>query len=426
MHIGIIGGGFTGLTAAFELTKHGHNVTIFEKEKILGGLAHGFRGKDWDWPLEFAYHHLFTNDSSILTLIDELEMKDALIIKRPVTATYYNGTISQLDSPGSLLRYRELPFIDRLRTGAVMAGCKLSPIWQPLEHYTAENFFRPLFGHKSWNVIWEPLLYGKFGERAPSIAASWLWARIYKRTTNLVYLRGGFQTLVDTLDRRIQEQGGIIRTDSSISSIQRHNKALKISWGTNTQLFDKVLSTVPTPITAKILPDLPQSFIAPFLTIPHLNAQLLILETNEPILKDIYWLNVNDRSFPFLAVVAHTNLINPSHYGGHHVTYFGNYLPQNHPYLSYSKEKLLKTFLPYIKRLSPSLNTKYSILHTYLFTGPFAQPVHEVNYSQKAPPLKTPIPNVFLANMDSIFPWDRGTNYAVELGLRAAHALMNE
>lgn len=444
--MGIVGGGFTGLAAAYELTKHNHEVVLFEKDNVLGGLAHGFKNSDyrstnnenigrttrgsarrngeWAWSLEFAYHHLFTNDYSILSLIHDLGMDDAIIVKRPVTATYFNGRISQLDSPLSLLNFRELSIVDRLRTGAVMAVCKLFPIWKPLEKYTAVQNFRTLFGNRSWSVIWEPLLYGKFGDLAPDVAASWLWARIHKRTTNLIYIHGGFQTIVNRLEEIIKKQGGNIHTGISVRSVFSKKTKISITWNDKTETFDKVLLTTPSPVSTKLVPDLPQSFITPLNTIPHLHAQLLILETDKPILKDIYWLNINDRTYPFLAAVAHTNLIDPKYYGGHHLTYFGNYLPQNHKYLSYSKEKLLKTFVPYIKRLSALLNTQYSILNTYLFTGPFAQPVHEVNYSQKAPPLETPISNVFLANMDSIYPWDRGTNYAVDLGIRAAKTIM--
>jgi protoporphyrinogen oxidase len=123
-----------------------------------------------------------------------------------------------------------------------------------------------------------------------------------------------------------------------------------------------------------------------------------------------------------LAAVAHTNFMETKHFGDHHLTYFGNYLPQNHPYLSMTKEQLLKLFLPYIKRLAGK-NT-FKIIDSFTFTGFFAQPVHQKHYSSKAPKLITPLPFVYLANMDSIYPWDRGTNYAVELGIRASNTIL--
>jgi protoporphyrinogen oxidase len=150
---------------------------------------------------------------------------------------------------------------------------------------------------------------------------------------------------------------------------------------------------------------------------------MLILETDKPVLKDIYWLNINDRSFPFLAAVAHTNFMDKDHYGGHHLTYFGNYLPDGHPYLKMTKEQLIGKFLPFIQKLNPIFNFKLSTFNSYLFTGMYAQPVHELHYSQIAPGLETGIPGIYIANMDSIFPWDRGINYAVEMGQKAANKI---
>lgn len=393
MKIAIIGGGFTGLTAAYELTKKGHKITLFEKEKYLGGLAHGFTRPGWDWHLESAYHHLFTNDFAILSLIKELGLSDKLLIKRPVTATLWGGVSYPLDSPIHLLRFPGIPIIDRVRTGILLAFLKLNPFWRPFEWLTAKNLFITLGGRRAWETIWEPLMIGKFGAYADSVAASWLWARIKKRTQKLYYIKGGFHTLVMALEQAIKKQGGIIV----------HKRFNPAKAGLNLKKIDRTLLTIPTPTT-----------------IPHLHAQTLILETKEPILKNIYWLNITDRSFPFLAVVAHTNMIDKKYYGGHHLTYFGNYLPDGHPYLSMTKKQLLKIFLPFIKRLNPNFHWSDLSDWSDLFIGYYAQPVHELHYSRCAPKLETSIKGLYLANMDSIYPWDRGTNYAIELGKNAA------
>ncbi len=417
--VAIIGGGFTGLTAAYKLTPHA-DVTVFERDTVLGGLAHGFTQPEWNWSLEFAYHHVFTSDTAILTLMRESGYGHGIMIKRPITATLINGKTYQLDSPASLLKFSALPPLDRIRTGLMAGFCKLNPFWQPLEAVTAKSFFPAISGRKSWKTLWEPLLIGKFGGYADSVAASWLWARLHARTTELVYVRGGFQTFISHLAKNIREQHGTIKTDTVVRNIRPSAKGLLVTVDNKTSLFDQVLLTTPTPIAAKLVPELSPSWLQPALTIPHLSAQLLILETDKPIMQDIYWLNINDRAYPFLAAVAHTNFMSPEDYGGHHLTYFGNYLPPDHPYLSYSKEKILKIFLPFINTLADTGKNPFKILRSYLFAGPYAQPVQQPGYSQKAPKLNTPIPHLYLANMDSIYPWDRGTNFAVNLGQTAA------
>lgn len=422
MRTAIIGGGITGLTAAYTLAKQGHQVTVFEKESFLGGLAYGFRTPGWDWFIEGAYHHLFTNDTHIMNLAREVGLGNDLLFRRPVTASLWHDRMYQLDSPLSLFTFPGLSLTDKIRTAYLLGLLKLTPRWQPLESVTAEQLVTAIGGQPAFRTIWAPLLYGKFGDYAPEVAASWFWARIKKRTQSLCYIRGGFHTLIESLSTAITDHGGTIATSTSITSIKKGpKKSYTVYWKNRKRHFDTILLTAPTPIAFKLLPDLPQRNpqYRQLSSIPHLSAQTLILETDTPILKDVYWLNVTDRSFPFLAVVAHTNFMDKTHYGGHHLTYFGNYLPNNHPYLSMNTDQLLKKFMPYILRLTH--NAPFKIRDAFLYVGPFAQPVHERHYSQKIPPITTPIPGIYLANMDFIFPWDRGTNYAVELGQRAAH-----
>lgn len=410
MHIAIIGGGITGLAAAYELTKRGEKVTVFEKDESLGGLASGFCSPSWDWKLEKTYHHFFTNDGAIITLAIELGMEKDLMILSPTTSIYWKNHQYPFDTPINILKFPGLPFLDRVRTGITAAIMKINPFWKPLEYMTAKQVFQLLNGNAAWKTIWEPLLDEKFGPYADDITASWLWARIHKRTLKLGYFRGGFYHFVEVLADAIRKNGGIIKTNTPITKIDRKK-------------FDAVLLTVPSQVATKLI-QFPKDYSDRLLSIPHLWAQTLIVETDTPILNKTYWLNVNDRTFPFLAVVQHTNFINKKYYGNRHIAYIGNYLPDNHPYLSMTKEQLLKTFIPYLKKINPSMNYEQRTTNSFLFTSPFAQPVHTINYSQRAPKLETPIPHVYLANLDSIYPWDRGINYSVELGQKATQKIL--
>ena len=58
MRVGIIGGGATGLAAAFELANRGHRTAVYERAPFLGGHASTF--DVGGTPLERGYHHLFT------------------------------------------------------------------------------------------------------------------------------------------------------------------------------------------------------------------------------------------------------------------------------------------------------------------------------------------------------------------------------
>ncbi len=137
--IGIIGAGVTGLTAAYELTKRGHRVTVYEARPYAGGLAAGFRDERWEWHLDRFYHHWFASDAQITALIEELGASDRVFFPRPTTSVYHNGRLYPLDSPVEALRFipiaplhralrvlqfTPLPFFDRLRAG--LAGLYLT------------------------------------------------------------------------------------------------------------------------------------------------------------------------------------------------------------------------------------------------------------------------------------------------------------
>ena len=56
----------------------------------------------------------------------------------------------------------------------------------------------------------------------------------------------------------------------------------------------------------------------------------------------------------------------------------------------------------------------------WLHREPYAQPIVPLNHSRNIPPLATPLPGLYWASMSQVYPWDRGTNFAVELGQRVA------
>ncbi len=424
MKIGIIGAGFGGLAAGYYLAKNGHQVTIFESDSKPGGLAVGYQEKKWDWTLEAHYHHWFTNDYAVLKLAKEIGHKVKTV--RPKTSTYYNGSIAQLDSPVSLLRYEPLPFFQRIRTGMILAYLKFTPFWKPLEKVTAKKFLKSTMGTKSWEVLWEPLFIKKFGIHTDKISAAWFWARIKKRTPALSYPERGFLSFAKHLDNEIRKKGGVIYYNTPVSKLKNVNKKVVIQTVKGKFEFDKVIVTLPGSLFTKITPDLPKEYVQKLTSLQGLGAVNLVLSLKKPFFKDgTYWLNINDKKFPFLALVEHTNFMDRKNYNNEHLLYVGNYLEHTHPYFSNSSAELIKEFLPYLRRINPNLK-KASIKKATVFKAPFAQPIIPLNYSKLIPDFKTPLPNVYLSNIQQVYPWDRGTNYAVELGFKVAQLVDGE
>ncbi len=419
MNIAIIGAGFTGLSAAYRLQQKGHTVTIYEKEDSPGGLAIGYSHPKWEWSLEQHYHHWFTNDTSILSLAKEIDYP--VIIKRPKTSVYLQSKVWQLDSAKHLLTFPLLSLFERLRmAGVFFLLFRLNPYWKWLENIQTTTALPKLIGKKAYTLLWEPQLKNKMKQFVDQISLVWFWARIKKRTTSLAYPEKGFLHFAKTFADLIEKNGGKFIYTAEIESIRQEKKEVHITQKTGlVEKYDKVLVTLPTHLFTKLTPQLPQKYLDSLVRLQGLGATNLVLRLRNQFFSDnTYWLSLCVPSSPLLVIVEHTNFMDKTHYNEEHLVYLGNYLSPTDKKFSYSKEQLLAHYHPFLEKLHPGY--KKDLIGTDLFHAPFAQPIVPKNYSALVPPLTTPLSQVFLANMQQVYPWDRGTNYAVELGEKAA------
>ena len=137
--VGIVGAGFAGLTAGWELARKGCQVTVFEKSKKLGGLAAGFKKKAWRWRLDNFYRHVFNSDKEFLELTERLGVKNKTFFYRPKTSLYIKRRIFSFDSPEDVLRFSHLDLYSRLRLGVGMAVLKYLPYCRFYEKISASQ-----------------------------------------------------------------------------------------------------------------------------------------------------------------------------------------------------------------------------------------------------------------------------------------------
>ena len=422
--VAVLGGGALGLTAALRLAQRGHEVVVVEREPLSGGLAAGFKlddrpGGPW---LEKFYHHLFRSDRHAIGLIQEVGLGDDLIWNRPSTVVLWDGELHRLDSPASLLRFSPLPVPDRVRMGAALAFLRVLPDARLLGGRSAASWIRRWMGAAGYSRVWEPLLRAKFGEAAPEIAMPWFWARVHDRTAELGYLRGGFQRLYEHLSDRIRELGGELRFGAEVQTVRpASGGGFGIELSEGAVDADLVVSTLATRLTARLVPDLPEEWRRQYEWGRAYGAHCLILALDRP-LTDAYWINVNQPGFPFLAVVEHTNYLSAGDYGGRHLIYLGNYRPMDDPIFSASKEEIMTQFLPHLPALNSAFDPSW-VTASWSFAAPFAQPIVTTDYRNHIPPMRTPVPGLWIANMFQVYPHDRGQNYSIRLADRLVRAI---
>jgi protoporphyrinogen oxidase len=413
----VLGAGALGLTVALRLAQRGEEVIVFEREPIAGGLAAGFEVEPGMW-LDKFYHHLFRSDRHAIGLIHELGLGDELRWRRPLTVTLRDGQVHQLDSPLSLLRFSPLPMRDRLRMGAALAFLRALPNPERLEGQTAASWIRRWMGPRAYDVVWGPLLHGKFGAMAEEIAMPWFWARVHDRSAELGYLRGGFQRLYQRLAERITDLGGELRLGTEVREVRSNaTGGLTVSTAGGEAIeVDRVVSTLAVRVTCRLVPELPADYRSRHDWGQAYGAHCLVLALDRP-LTGSYWMNVNDPGYPFMALVEHTNYMDPGDYGGRHLVYLGNYRPMDDPLMSAATDVAVAECTPALARINPGFEASW-VTDAWSFAAPYAQPIVTVDYRAHIPPFETPVPGLWVASMFQVYPHDRGQNYSIELAER--------
>ena len=428
MRIAIIGAGFGGMAAAYDLKKAGHDIVIYESAGFVGGLASGFKEPHWDWSVEKFYHHWFQSDSSMLGLIEELGWTDKVIFPRPLTVMYHNGKFYPFDSILKALLFPGLGFgLDKIRFGFVGLFLRLTNNWKALEKVTADSWMMKWAGRNVYEKMWKPLLVGKFGPFYRDVNMAWMWARIKARTTRLGTFEGGFQNFANLFADRLRSMEVEIRLRAKVESIKREQDRLWVRSDGKSELFDKVLVTTSPGLMAKLSPQLPEDYLKGLLELKSMGAVVMVLSLKHQLSQEgYYWFNLpKEQGYPFLALVEHTNYIPKEHFGGDHIAYAGDYLEVGHVYFSMNDEELLERFLPALKKFNPEFSRDW-VNKVWVFKTNYAQPVPLVNHSRNIPTIQTPIEGLYFASMSQVYPWDRGTNFAVEIGRRAGRLMLGK
>jgi len=421
MRIGVVGGGLTGLTAAYELAKRGHQVLLLESQPYLGGQASTFEVEGTR--LERYYHHIFTSDDDMLGLIEELGLKGRMQWLASKVGFFYEGQIYDFVTPFDLLRFKPLGFFQRIRAGLITLYLQRFGDWRTLEDISAQDWMRKYAGRQVYEVIFAPLLRAKFGEFADQVTMAWLWSKFKFRVGSrgrgmtremLGYMEGSFQPFIDALEEGIVARGGEILIDRPVERIiVEGGKARGVEAGDIWDL-DKIIATVPSFVFLDIVPDLPKEYADQLRQVSYQTSLCLVLKMKRSLSR-IYWLNISDPTFPFVGAIEHTNLIAPEEYNGKHFLYLTNYVSRSDPLYSISAEDLLRHYLPSLRKINPDFDLNW-IEDTWLYREDAAQPIITCGYSRHIPSYETPLQNLYLANTTQIYPQDRGMNYSVRLG----------
>jgi protoporphyrinogen oxidase/cellulose synthase/poly-beta-1,6-N-acetylglucosamine synthase-like glycosyltransferase/putative flippase GtrA len=429
--VAVIGGGFTGLTAAYALAKKGYGVTVYEAEKTLGGLVSGFSLDGL--PLERAYHFLYKTDSAIIDLAKEIGVADKLEFHPSSISLAYGGTLYPFMTPKDLLMFKPLSLIGRIRAGLVAVYLAKTTRWHHFANVSAMDWMRKWAGEEVTRVIWEPILRGKFFDHYDKIAMSYVWSRVYVRanskdkgdvTEKLGYFDGGFQTFTNRLAERSAELGVTFKTGVPTRALTQGEGNVTVITEEGSEVFDACLATTPSHVFKKMIAGtnaVDEEYLQKLASVEYLGAILMVFSTDKKF-TDYYWHNINDPDHPFLVLLSLSALVGTERLGGRNIYYVGAYVPHDHRYFTMSDAEIHTLWVNGIKKVFPDFDAS-SITDRHIFKYKNAQHIVEPGYEKKIVPYQSPLENIYLSNFSQIFPDDRGTNYAVAEGMKVVDVI---
>lgn len=423
----VVGGGITGLIAAYIAAKDGLKVTVLEAGKNFGGLLSTF--EIGDNRLEFYYHHFFTHDSEINWLINELGIKEKLVFRKTTMGIFTKGKIYPFNNPKDLIFFKPLTLTDKARFAATSLFLGKLAEWKKYESQPANKWLKKYAGAKTTESLWDPLLKVKFGPYYDKVPLSWMIGRLRQRMNSrksgeerLGYLTGSLQVLLDALLLKLKELNVDLMHNSGVLGINRESniiKSLKIPSGTITGR--KYLFTIPGVYLGKLLENDHTGLANKLTDIKYFGAVCVILELKRS-LSNIYWLNIADDESPFGGIIEHTNFIPPENYNGSHIVYLSRYFAREEAISKMQNEELKELMLNYLNRVIPDFSRSW-IKNAFVFRTNTAATVCDLNFSRKIPDCKTDFTNLFIANMSHVYPDERSTNNSIRIAAEACRVM---
>jgi protoporphyrinogen oxidase len=426
--IAVIGGGPMGLAAAYELAKAGHNVTVFEKGKQLGGMSVSF---DFDGTsIERYYHFVCATDYTLFDYLAELGIDDKLRWTKTRMGFYFNGRLYDWGNPIALLKLRGLDWISKARYALHVMYARSIKDWRPFDKISATEWLHKWLGKKGYDVLWRSLFYYKFYELQHDLSAAWLGTRIKRVALSrkslfveeLGYLEGGSEVVLCAFEKKLRDLNCSIRLDQGVDEICIANgKVCGVRIGDSEESFDQVISTAPLPYLLKMAPDLPIDERDKVAAIRNVGVVCVILKLKNPFTHN-FWMNINDPRIEIPGLIEYSNL-NPLE---NTIVYAPYYMPQSNPKYQRDPQVFVDETLGYMKLIRPDFDPEKELLAATASRYEYSQTVCTPGFFDALPPMQSKAYGLFLADTSHYYPEDRSITESLQVGQKLANLAMGQ
>ncbi|WP_017296504.1 NAD(P)/FAD-dependent oxidoreductase [Nodosilinea nodulosa] len=426
---GIVGGGLLGLTLALRLAQQGHRVTVFEAAPELGGLASAWQLGDLTW--DRHYHVTLLSDLHLRSLLQELELEQAMRWVETKTGVYADGELYSVSNALEFLQFPPLGLVDKLRLGFTIILASRIKHWQRLEQIPVTTWLQRWSGRRTLRRFWLPLLRSKLGENYRKASAAFIWAiiaRLYAaRRTGLKkemfgYLPGGYARLLHRFGQVLRQAGVDVRLNSAISSVERQNGRLVVDLGEGQrESFDQVVVTTPSPIALRLCPQLSPEEALRHQGIQYQGIICASLLLRHP-LSPYYVTNITDGWVPFTGVIEMTTLVDTAEFGDRTLVYLPKYVDPQDAAFDLTDAELQERFVRALEQMYPHFQ-RSDLLAFQVSRVRHVLAISTLNYSRSLPPVHTSVPGLHIVNSAHILNGTLNVNETVQLANQTAAQL---
>ena len=422
--VAVIGGGMAGLAAADELARRGYSVRLLEAAPAVGGLGRSVTvgGEQ----VEADDHHIFPQDRETRDLVDRLGLsqRPRVAVSAPPRRVQA-GTVFPFDSPSTCCASDHFPSGAASDSASVRLVAFAMGRGRRLESMAVGKAGPRWFGAAGYDVLWRPLLDGKFGPFAPNVTLAWLVARMRQRAqasgagvgNRLGYVQAASDSRQGVRRRRrqarrryhLQRQGHLAETRwrEVADRFGRRGGHLFGRGGLPERGGPRRACETAGPVHAPARSD----------SVPRrgLRASGAGSRPGPPLLGEPPRADQVLR----LAVIEHTNFVPPERYSGRHIVYLTHYVEVGGPVWTAAVDEIVSAAEPSLRAINPAFDRTW-ILASHLTRDRWAQPVPLAGISIADLPVATGLPGLFHASLAHVYPNDRGVSPALSLGRRVA------
>ena len=425
--IAVLGAGPMGLAVAFQLARDGYEPVVFEADDRVGGMAAHF---DFSGVfIERYYHFHCISDRAFLNLLDELGLANRLHWVKSKMGYWYLDQLQAWGNPVALLQFKGLSWVAKFRYALHVFLSTKRKDWRPLDRQDAVQWVKRWVGPQAYEVLWRKLFEYKFYEYTPNLSAAWIWSRVRRigrsrynlMHEKLGYLEGGSNTLLQALKADIEKHGGTFCLSTPIEKVLIEDGHIRgVKAGGQDHAFTRVISTIPLPYIARVMPDLPPEILAQFQAKKNIAVVCVIVKLRRPF-SSYFWVNTNDPEMDIPGFIEYSNLnpLAPPNSGQPAILYVPFYIPGEHPKYGEPDAVFLDKVRSYLKKIDPTL-TDEDFLDLRASRYRFAQPICEPGYLDTLPPIALPVRGLWVADTSYYYPEDRGISESVDLGRKIA------